>query len=80
VLMILLLVAALAGVMVTGGMQAGWLALAFAVVVGPVIVLLDGRARNRASRAAEARVNARDRFRSPASPQRPERRLYRAAA
>jgi hypothetical protein len=52
VLVILLLLSALAGLMVTGGVRAGWLTLAVVVVAGPVIVLLDGRAKNRAEAAA----------------------------
>ena len=48
-LMVLLLLAAVAGLMVTGGLRAGWLALAVVVVAGPVAVFLDGWARNRAA-------------------------------
>ena len=51
VLMLLLLLAVVAGLMVTGGVGAGWLTLAFVVVAGPVIVMLDGWARSRAEAA-----------------------------
>jgi uncharacterized membrane protein len=47
VLILLLMVAVVAGVLVASNAQIGWLALAFVVVAGPVAVVLDGRSRSR---------------------------------
>jgi len=43
----ILLVAAVAGLLVVSSPLIGWLALAVAVVAGPVAVVVDGRTRNR---------------------------------
>jgi hypothetical protein len=59
-LMILLVLAVVAGLMVTGGLQTGWLALAFVVVAGPVIVLLDGWLRSRTGTATRHASRARE--------------------
>ena len=59
VLMILLMLAVVAGLMVTGGLRTGWLALAFVVVAGPVIVLLDGWLRGRTEAATRRPSRAR---------------------
>lgn len=45
VLVILVLLAVVAGVLVASSVHAGWIALGLAVVVGPVGVVIDGRAR-----------------------------------
>ncbi len=81
-LVLLLVAAALAAVLVAGGVLAGWLTLGFVVIAGPVVVMVDGRTRDRASRSADARVQARerDRFLSSESPPRPAQPRYRAAA
>ena len=52
----ILMVAAVAGVLVASSSLIGWLALAVAVVAGPVAVMVDGRARSRAERAGSRRV------------------------
>jgi hypothetical protein len=77
-LTLLLLVAAFAGVLVTGGVTAGWLLLVVVVVAGPVLVVVDARARAQASQAPEgAPLSEPDRLPSSA---RPAERPYRAAA
>lgn len=48
VLVVLVLLAVVAGVLVAAGAHAGWIALGLAVVVGPAGVVIDGRARNHA--------------------------------
>jgi hypothetical protein len=53
VLLSLLLVAAFAGVLVASSAQIGWLALGFAVVAGPVAVMVEGRSRSRTERTQE---------------------------
>jgi len=52
VLVVLVLLAVVAGVLVASRAQAGWIALGLAVVVGPVGVLVDGRVRNRSGTAS----------------------------
>ena len=47
VLMLLLMVAALAGVLVAANPPIGWLTLVFALVAGPVAVVVEGRSRAR---------------------------------
>jgi hypothetical protein len=51
VLVILVLLAVVAGVLVASHAQVGWAALGLAVVVGPVGVMIDGRA-SKSSRTA----------------------------
>ena len=58
VLILLLLVAVLAGVLVASNAQIGWLALGFVVVAGPVAVVLDGRSRANAERTERAPLGA----------------------
>ena len=53
VLILLLMVAVLAGVLVASNAQIGWLTLAFVLVAGPVAMVVEGRSRNR-SRADRA--------------------------
>jgi hypothetical protein len=48
----ILLVAALAGALVASSPLVAWLALAVALVAGPVAVMVDGRARSRAEQRA----------------------------
>ena len=52
VLIILVLLAVVAGVLVASSAHVGWIALGLAVVVGPVAVMIDGRARRRAEDAS----------------------------
>lgn len=72
VLLILVLLAVVAGVLVASRAQAGWIALGLAVVIGPMGVLIDGRARSRSgegsplSRPGQPHLHAQDR----ASPRR----------
>ena len=54
VLILLLMVAVVAGVLVASNAQIGWLALAFVVVAGPVAVVLEGRSRSRSREEAPA--------------------------
>ena len=57
VLILLLMVAALAGVLVVASPQIGWLTLGFAVVAGPVAVMVEGRNRRPAQDGALPRRN-----------------------
>jgi hypothetical protein len=52
VLVILVLLAVVAGVLVASGTHVGWLALGLAVVVGPAAVMIDGRTRSRSDAAS----------------------------
>ena len=52
VLFILVLLAVVAGVLVASSAHAGWIALGLAVVVGPVGVMIDGRARRLSEEAS----------------------------
>jgi small-conductance mechanosensitive channel len=52
----ILLVAAVAGLLVASSALIGWLALAVAVVAGPVAVVVDGRTRSRTRDAARPRM------------------------
>lgn len=54
VLVILVLLAVVAGVLVASRAEAGWVALGLAVVAGPVAVMVEGRARNRSEAASPA--------------------------
>jgi cytochrome c oxidase subunit IV len=45
VLVVVLMLAALAGMLVASGVHAGWLTLGFALVAGPVAVVVEGRSR-----------------------------------
>jgi hypothetical protein len=67
VLVLLLLVAVLAGALVASNAQIGWLTLGFVVVAGPVAVVMDGRSRSgsREERPAIPRVSP-QRARKPA--------------
>jgi hypothetical protein len=51
VLTLLLGVAAFAGLLVASSAQLGWIALGFALVAGPVAVVVESRSRNRAERS-----------------------------
>ncbi|HET9156529.1 MAG TPA: hypothetical protein VFN91_07680 [Myxococcaceae bacterium] len=51
----ILLVAVVAGLLVGSSPLIGWLALAVAVIAGPVAVMVDGRARSRTQDAARPR-------------------------
>jgi hypothetical protein len=64
-LVILVLLAVVAGVLVASRAPVGWIALGLAVVVGPVAVMIDGRARG----GSEAGSAAMPR---PEQPQMPE--------
>ena len=55
VLIVLLMLAVVAGVLVASSVQIGWLTLAFVVVAGPVAVVVEGRNRNR-SRAERVAI------------------------
>ncbi|HEY1906098.1 MAG TPA: hypothetical protein VGG91_08655 [Myxococcaceae bacterium] len=78
-LVLLLLAAAVAGVLVAGGVLAGWLTLGFVVIAGPVVVMVDGRTRHPDSRSADVGVQVSEQDRFPSS-ESPARRRYRAAA
>ena len=55
VLVILVLLAVVAGVLVASRAQVGWLALGAAMVAAPVAVMVDGRARRRSESTASPR-------------------------
>ena len=48
VFVLVLMLAAIAGMLVASSAHIGWVTLGFAVVAGPVAVVVDGRSRNRA--------------------------------
>ncbi|HUM10697.1 MAG TPA: hypothetical protein VLT82_07110 [Myxococcaceae bacterium] len=52
VLVLVLMVAVLAGVLVAAGTHIGWITLAFALVAGPVAAVVDGRSRTRTAPVA----------------------------
>ncbi len=52
VLVLVLMVAVLAGVLVAAGTHIGWITLAFALVSGPVAAVVDGRSRRQAEPAS----------------------------
>ena len=64
VLVLLLLAAAVAGALVAGGAQVGWLTLGFVVVAGPAAVMVDGHARSRAKVGQRARASV-ERLQAP---------------
>ena len=77
VLVILVLIAVVAGVLVASSAQVGWLALGVGMVLGPVAVMVDGRARRRSEAAASLRASPErteapdvDRTGPPGQPQR----------
>jgi len=54
-LVLVLMLAALAGVLVTASVDVGWIALVVALVAAPVVVVVDGRSRGQAlSRQSES--------------------------
>lgn len=55
VLVLVMLLAVLAGLLVTSDLPIGWLTLGLVVVAGPVAVMVEGRSRSRAERAATQR-------------------------
>ena len=55
-LIVVLIVAVVAGMLVVAGAQIGWVALSFALVGGPVAVIAEGRSRTRARVAAIPRT------------------------
>jgi hypothetical protein len=52
VLIVVLLLAAVAGVLVVDGSQSGWVALGLSLVVGPVAVVIEGGWRKRGAEAS----------------------------
>ena len=55
VLILMLMLAAVAGVLVAEDAHIGWLTLSFALVAGPVAVVAEGRSRGRQLAVAVAR-------------------------
>lgn len=56
VLVIVVMLAVVAGVLVASRAPVGWLALGVAMVVGPVAVMVDGKARRRSETSASRRA------------------------
>jgi hypothetical protein len=71
-LIVVLIVAVVAGMLVVAGSQIGWAALSFALVGGPVAVLVEGRSRTGAPVAAIPRPTPTPPARTQLAPPPPE--------